>query len=107
MKAENSTPGGSRNVIVLTVLVVVVIGIITAVLIYANKVAPFQTIVLEVNDASIKMRYFLKRVSLANVTPDTMLQTLATEEIIKQIAQTTGFYEREQEVVEQFLKKIS
>lgn len=91
MKAENSTPGGSRNVIVLTVLVVVIIGIVTAVLIYASKVAPFQTVVLEVNNASIKMRYFLKRVSLANATPDAMFQTLAAEEVVKQIAPQTPY----------------
>jgi parvulin-like peptidyl-prolyl isomerase len=107
MKAENPTPGGSRNVIVLTVLVVVVIGIITAVLIYANKVAPFQTIVLEVNDASIKMRYFLKRVSLANATPDSMFQTLATEEIIKQIAPQMPYgIKVTEEDIDQYIRTI-
>lgn len=86
MKAENSATGGSRNVIVLTVLVVVIIGIITAVLIYADKVAPFQSTVLEVDDASIKMRYFLKRMALGATTADDMFKTIASEEIIRQIA---------------------
>jgi parvulin-like peptidyl-prolyl isomerase len=41
---------------------------------------------LEVNDTSIKMYYFLKRVSLARTNPRAMLQTLVNEEIIKQTA---------------------
>ena len=86
MKAENPETGGRRNVIVLAVLAVVIIGIITAVLIYANKVAPFQATVLVVDGTSVKMGYFLKRASIAGTTPSSMLQTLVTEEVVKQIA---------------------
>jgi parvulin-like peptidyl-prolyl isomerase len=75
-----------RKPIFLAGCVVLLIGIATAVLIYRNTKAPFRTTVLEVNDTSIKMKYFLKRVSLARTNPRTMLQTLADEQIIKQTA---------------------
>jgi parvulin-like peptidyl-prolyl isomerase len=39
-----------------------------------------------VNDTSIKMKYFLKRLSLARTNSQAMLQTLANEQIIKQTA---------------------
>ncbi len=108
MKAENAEPGGSRRVIVLTALVVVIIGIITAALIYANKVAPFQTTMLEVDDASIKMRYFLKRISLANTTTSNMFQTLAVEEIIKQVASQLPYdIKIAEEEIDQALKAIA
>jgi foldase protein PrsA len=76
----------SRKPIILAGCVVLLIGIATAVLIYRNTKAPFRTTVLEVDDTSIKMKYFLKRVSLARTNPRAMLQNLANEQIIKQAA---------------------
>jgi hypothetical protein len=75
-----------RKPIIVAGCAVLLIGIATAVLVYGNSEAPFRTTVLEVNDTSIKMKYFLKRVSLARTNPRTMLQTLADEQIIKQTA---------------------
>jgi parvulin-like peptidyl-prolyl isomerase len=75
-----------RRTIILAAFVVLAIGIATAVLIYGNTRAPFRAAVLEVNDTSIKMKYFLKRLSLARTNSRAMLQTLANEQIIKQTA---------------------
>lgn len=90
MKQVKGTSGNretrSRKTIILAGFVVLVIGIVTAVLIYGNTRAPFRTTILEVNDTSFKMKYFLKRVSLARTNPRIMLQNLANEEIIKQTA---------------------
>jgi hypothetical protein len=76
----------SRKPIILAGCVVLLIGIATAVLVYRSTKAPFRTTVLEVDDTSIKMKYFLKRVSLARTNPRAMLQTLADEQIMKQTA---------------------
>jgi foldase protein PrsA len=76
----------NRRTIILAVIAVLAIGIATAVLIYQNTRAPFRAAVLEVNDTSIKMNYFLKRLSVARTNSRTMLQTLVNEQIIKQTA---------------------
>jgi parvulin-like peptidyl-prolyl isomerase len=76
----------NRRAILGAGFVVLAIGIVTTVLIYENTRAPFRATVLEVNDTSIKMKYFLKRLSLARTSSSAMLQTLANEQIIKQVA---------------------
>jgi parvulin-like peptidyl-prolyl isomerase len=76
----------SRRTIILAGCVVIFIGVVTAVLIYSNNRAPFRTTVLEVNDSSIRMGYFLKRVFIAQSNSMIVLQTLTNEEIIKQTA---------------------
>jgi parvulin-like peptidyl-prolyl isomerase len=73
-----------KKPIIVAGCIVLVIGIATGILIYRNTRAPFRTTVLEVNDTSIKMEYFLKRVFVARTNPRAMLQTLVDEEIIKQ-----------------------
>jgi parvulin-like peptidyl-prolyl isomerase len=88
MKQVKSSKQDTRNrkPIFLAGCAVLLIGIATAVFIYRNTKAPFRTTVLEVNDTSIKMKYFLKRVSMDRTNPRSMLQTLADEQIIKQTA---------------------
>jgi parvulin-like peptidyl-prolyl isomerase len=70
--------------VVLTVLVVV--GGVAGIAIYQNNVAPFQTAVLKVDDAELKMGYFLKRVRLSGQEPLTVLQELTREMIIDLVA---------------------
>jgi len=76
----------SRTAGLLATLVVVFIIVITSVLIYGSKFAPFRATVLEVDDTSIKMNYLLKRMALVQDEPFNMLQILVNEEIVKQTA---------------------
>ncbi|MBT3202588.1 MAG: hypothetical protein HN350_22030, partial [Phycisphaerales bacterium] len=73
-----------RRTIVLAAVAVIVIATITSALIYANRRAPFYISVLTVNDTTIKMGYFLKRLNLSRLDAVAMLQTLTNEEIIRQ-----------------------
>lgn len=66
--------------------VVVVVGGIAGFAIYRERAAPFETTVLVVDDAEIKMRYFLKRVRMARRDPLEMLQLLTRELMIVQVA---------------------
>ena len=88
MKSSNAETSGSRHgqIIAIAVLVVIVVGAVTGIIIYADRIAPFRATVLEVDDSRISMRYFLKRASKAFDDPMTVLQALAAEEIIKQVA---------------------
>ena len=54
--------------------------------IYQQRFAPFRTTVLVVNDASVRMDYFIKRVLMLQQEPLSVLQALAFEEIVKQSA---------------------
>jgi len=76
----------SRNTIILAGCIVIFICVVTAVFIFSKHRAPFLTNVLEVNDSSIRMDYFLKRVFIAQSNSMIVLQTLINEEIIKQTA---------------------
>jgi len=81
---EAAATKATRRTIILSVAVVVIIGVIAGIAIYRNRMAPFRTIVLKVDGASIKMRYFLKRAAMSGQPPMLTLQTLTKEEIIKQ-----------------------
>ena len=72
--------------IILAVIVVLIIGGIFGFAIYQDRVAPFRATVLAVDDTSIKMSYFLKRVRMSGREPMVVLETLMREEVIKQAA---------------------
>jgi parvulin-like peptidyl-prolyl isomerase len=81
----------TRLTIVLSAAVVVIVGILAGIAIYRDRVAPFNTIVLEVNGAQVKMRYFLKRVAMSDEPPIDVLQMIAKEEMIKLAAENPPF----------------
>lgn len=90
------------------VAVVIVIAIIAGIAIYRDRVAPFRTTILVVDDASIPMRYFLKRISLAGSEPMVILQTLMREQIIKQVAPKPPYnIEIEEEEIDQLLREMA
>ena len=74
----------TRKTILFAVAVILIIGGIAGYAIYRDRMAPFNTIVLEVDGTLINMRYFLKRVAMSGEPPLTTLQALTKEEIIKQ-----------------------
>jgi foldase protein PrsA len=67
-------------------VIAAVVAIVVGIAIYRDQVAPFRTTVLVVDDQSISMRYFLKRIYLSGQEPLQMLQTLTNEQIIRKVA---------------------
>ena len=74
------------QVVILVVVVAVVVGGVAGVAIYRDRVKPLQTKVLIVDDMSVDMRYFLKRVRMVGREPLEVLQLLTRELIITQVA---------------------
>jgi len=81
----------TRITIFFSVFIVVIVMIVSGIAIYRNWVAPFKTIVIDVNDNQISMRYFLKRVSLSGEEPMNMLNILTKEQMIMQSAEKSPF----------------
>jgi parvulin-like peptidyl-prolyl isomerase len=69
----------------------VIVANVAGFFVYRDWIAPFNTIVLEVNGKSIKMRYFLKRVAMSGEPATVMLQILTREQMIKQAAAAPPF----------------
>jgi parvulin-like peptidyl-prolyl isomerase len=94
--------------IAIAAVVVVIIAVIAGVAIYQDRVAPFRVTVIEVDGSSITMRYFLKRILSSGREPMAMLQTLTSEEIIKQVAPKPPYdIDIREEDIEQFLKGLA
>ena len=75
--------------ILVAVVVVLVIGSIAGYAIYRQEIAPFETVVLRIDEKEIKMRYFLKRLRMTQGNPSfggplSLLGMIAQEEIIKE-----------------------
>lgn len=83
---QGSTRTNRKRNIIIAVIVAFVILAVAGVAIYVDQVAPFRVTVISVNDASIRMRTFLRRTYLGGEEPMSMLQTLSNEEIIRQVA---------------------
>merc|ERR1711964_197870 len=81
----------TRTTIILSVVVVVIVAVVAGIAIYRDRVAPFNTVVLEVNDARIDMRYFLKRVFMSGEPAMNILSTLTREQTIKLAAADPTF----------------
>jgi parvulin-like peptidyl-prolyl isomerase len=79
-------PDKTRKTILFAVVIVLIVGGIAGYAIYRDRMAPFNTIVLEVDGARINMHYFLKRVAMSGEPALTTLQALTKEELIKQTA---------------------
>ena len=89
-KQNNAQPAtltlGLTQVVILVVVVAVIVGGVAGVAIYRDRVKPLQTKVLIVDDESVEMRYFLKRVRMVGREPLEVLQLLTRELIITQTA---------------------
>jgi parvulin-like peptidyl-prolyl isomerase len=58
---------------------------------WQQRFAPFRTTVLIVDDSSIAMGYFLKRILMLRQEPLSVLRALAFEEIVKQVAPVSPY----------------
>ena len=107
-KGEAEKPKTTIRTIIIAALVVAVIGVIAGIAIYRDRVAPFRATILVVGDASIDMKYFLKRARLGGGDPFTMLEILTREEIIKQVAPKPPYnIDIQEEDIDQFLRDIA
>jgi parvulin-like peptidyl-prolyl isomerase len=76
----------TRRTIIIAAAAVALVGAITGIALYRDRVMPYRTVVLEVDGSPIRMRYFLKRVALSGAQPVTVLQSLAQEQVLKEVA---------------------
>ncbi len=76
----------TRITILVASLVVVLVGVIAGVAIYQNRVRPFNTVIISVNDTEIDMRYFLKRLAMSENQSYAMLGTLSEEAMLREAA---------------------
>lgn len=105
--SDSKAPGTARFVLIIAA-VVVVVGGIAGFAIYRERAAPFETTVLVVDDAEIRMRYFLKRVRMARREPLDMLQALTRELVIAQVAPQPPYSIRVSEQdVDQFVEELA
>jgi len=96
---------GRRTAIIVASVVIVLILIIVGVSLYINA-APFRRIIITVDDITINMDYFLKRIRLADVDAMQMLDTL-TNELLIRIEAPKYVAEVSPEDVNQELKRIA
>ena len=93
--------------------VVIVIGAIAGYAIYRQQIEPFETVVLRINDHTVKMRYFLKRLKMNETNPSfggatSVLNQLSIEEVIRQSATKAPFnIEATEEDIDQFLREVA
>jgi hypothetical protein len=105
--SDSRAPGTAQFLLVIAV-VVVVVGGIAGFAIYRERMAPFQTTVLVVDDSSINMRYFLKRVHMAQREPLEVLQALTRELMIAHVAPQPPYdLEVSEQDVDQFIGELA
>ncbi len=73
---------GRRTAFIVTSVVIVLILIVVGVSLYINA-APFRRIIITVDDTSINMGYFLKRIQIAGIDTMKTLEALTNEQLIK------------------------
>jgi foldase protein PrsA len=84
-----TTPASARKgrkALITGAAVAIAICGLTGGAIYQQRLAPFRTTVLVVDDAAVRMDYFLKRILMLRQEPLIVLRTLAFEEIVRQVA---------------------
>lgn len=95
MKKDRGTERGAQRAApalsllqaaILVAAVVVIVGGLAGFAIYRDRIRPMQTRVLIVDDLSIDMRYFLKRVRMYGREPLEVLELLTRELIVTQVA---------------------
>ena len=112
-EVNKSTRPSLITTIIVAVVVVLVIGCIAGYAIYRQEIAPFETVVLRIDEKEIKMRYFLKRLRMGEGNPSfggpiSLLGMIAQEEIIKEKAPRTPYnLSATPEEIEGFLKTLA
>jgi foldase protein PrsA len=76
----------TRRTIILAIIVVIIVGVTAGIAIYRDRIAPFNSVIVSVNDREFNMRYFLKRINYSGEQSFEMLSTLTKEEVLRQVA---------------------
>ena len=96
-----------RLLIIFIPLVVVVLLSIAGVFYYQTRIAPFKRTVLAVDNTTITMDYFLKRVKWANSDPSSVLEQLTYEQIVKIMAAEFGISINDSQVDQQLRVEVA
>ena len=97
---------GKRTGFIIAAVVIIIILVIIGISYYPTYIAPFRSVIITVDDISIRMDYFLKRCRVAGSDPLAMLTNLTQEEIIKLEAPQYGIEVTPQDV-DQELRRIA
>ena len=97
---------GKRTGFIIAAVVIIIILVIIGISYYPTYVAPFRSVIITMDDVSIRMDYFLKRCRAAGSDPLAMLTNLAQEELIKLEAPRYGIEVTPQDVDQQ-LRRIA
>lgn len=87
-----------RTAYIIAGVVVAIVLTIFGVFYYQNLIAPFRKVVMKVDDVEIRMGYFIERTRLAGSDPMDMLNSLATETVIKLEAPDYGINATPQDI---------
>lgn len=79
-------------------IVVVILLAIVAIPYYQNYVAPFNKIIIQVDDEEVTVRYFLERAQVAGADPMSMLESLTNELVLKITAPRYGIEVTEEDI---------
>ena len=75
------------RILLIAAVVVVVVGAIAGIGIYTERVAPFRTVVVRVDDdVEVRLGYFVKRAATSGVPSLQLLNTIAREEVMLKAA---------------------
>lgn len=80
-RRRDPIPAGRRAAL-LAAAAVLVVGAAAGAAIYRERVMPFRTTVLVVDESSVSMRYLLRRLAISGSEPLAMLETIMREKLI-------------------------
>ena len=95
-----------RTGFAIAAVVIAVILIVLGIFYYQAYAAPFNRTIITVDDTSINMRYFLKRLQVTGTDTMTMLESLTNEQLVKLGAPRYGI-EASSEDINQELRRIA
>ena len=95
-----------RITLVIVAIVVVLILVIFGIAYYPTYIAPLRQTVITVNDVSIRMDYFLKRIRASGSDAMAMLSNITREEVLKMSAAQFGI-ELSDEAIDQELRRMA
>ncbi len=106
LKLVDRDQKGRRTGFIIASVVIVLILVIIGVSYYPTYVAPYRRTIIKVDDITIRMDYFLKRIRIEGSDPMAMLGNLAKEQMMKLGAPRYGI-EVSPEDINQELRRIA
>ncbi|OGO21997.1 MAG: hypothetical protein A2Z28_03720 [Chloroflexi bacterium RBG_16_51_9] len=106
-KTARGEPSGRRAWFVISAVIIVLVLLTGGIVYYQVSAAPFQQPVVTVDNAVIRMDYFLNRTRMAGSNPGSVLQQLVDEQLVKQMAPTFGIEVTQQQIDDALLTAAS